>query len=169
MAFRSGGSGNGIAFCNDIGAIRTFLAVPSTSGDRATGTWSINISGNAVSTNKLLVQNFSGSNTWKTIPGIGTGDSSYPTQGVQHSFTCQGTDSKQVRMNGEGDMYIPGVINSGWKFVSSNKIKSGGGNSAMSFVSVNGNYNFRDAGDTANTGQIRAGNVTFRSQSHRGR
>ena len=112
MAFRSGGSGNGIAFCNDIGAIRTFLAVPSTSGDRATKTWSINISGNAVSTNKLLVQNFSGSNTWKTIPGIGTGDSSYPTQGVQHSFTCQGTDSKQVRMNGEGDMYIPGVINS---------------------------------------------------------
>ena len=49
--------------------------------------------------------------------------------------------------------------------MSSNKIKSGGGNSAMSFVSVNGNYNFRDAGDTANTGQIRAGNVTFRSQS----
>ena len=39
------------------------------------------------------------------------------------------------------------------------------GNSALSFLSSNGKYNFRNANDNANTGQIVAGNVSFRSLS----
>ena len=130
---------------------------------RVKGTWGINISGRATEANKLQVQTFGGNTTWKTIAGVGTGDSSYPVQGQYHSYGVQGTTGNQIRMNGVGDMTIPGTINGGWQFVSSTKIKSGGSNSAMTFLSVNGKYNFRDSGDNNNTGQIQAGNVTFRS------
>lgn len=48
-----------------------------------------------------------------------------------------------------------------------NKIHSSttGGNSALNFLSSNGKYNFRNQADNSNTGQIQAGNVTFRSLS----
>ena len=68
---------------------------------------------------------------------------------------------KHLRMSGDGDLQIPGTIN-GFTIVSQTKLKSNGSN-AMALLSGNGKYNFRDSGDTGNTGQIQAGNVTFRS------
>ena len=132
---------------------------PSKTGNGASGNWSITSS----KANNLQVQNFSNSGTWKTIAGIGTGDSSYPKQGEYHSYSCQATNGNQLRMNGVGDVILPGTINGGWQFPANNKIKSGSSNSAMVLSSVNGKYNFRDSGDNNNTGQIQAGNVTFRS------
>ena len=48
MAFRvNNGNDNYIRFCNDTGSIRTFLNVPTRTGGNASGTWSINVNGNA--------------------------------------------------------------------------------------------------------------------------
>ena len=48
MAFRvNNGSDNYIRFCSNTGAIRGFLNVPTRTGGNASGTWPINITGNA--------------------------------------------------------------------------------------------------------------------------
>ena len=76
--------------------------------------------------------------------------------------------SNAAKMNGEGtfsgvkDINMSGKIN-GFQIVSAQKLRSGGNNNAMAFVSANGKYNFRDEHDLENFGQIQAGNVTFRS------
>jgi hypothetical protein len=52
MAYRvNNTTDNYIRFCSDTAAIRTFLNVPTRTGGDASGTWSISISGNAVTAN----------------------------------------------------------------------------------------------------------------------
>ena len=49
IAYRVDTNNNYIRFCNDKGAIRGFLDVPTTTGGDASGTWGINITGSSAS------------------------------------------------------------------------------------------------------------------------
>ena len=53
MAFRvNSGNDNYIRFCSNTGSIRTFLNVPTRTGGNASGTWGINVNGNAAYANQ---------------------------------------------------------------------------------------------------------------------
>ncbi|ALI95432.1 hypothetical protein APZ24_gp069 [Ostreococcus lucimarinus virus 2] len=53
MAFRvNSGNDNYIRFCSNTGSIRTFLNVPTRTGGNASGTWGINVNGNAAYANR---------------------------------------------------------------------------------------------------------------------
>ena len=88
MAFRVNNStDNYIRFCSDTAAIRTFLDVPTRTGGNASGTWAINISGNAATvTNGVYTtgdQTIGGSKTFSTIiTGSITGNAGTVTNGV---------------------------------------------------------------------------------------
>jgi hypothetical protein len=84
MAFRvNNSSDNYIRFCSDTGAIRTFLNVPTRTGGNASGTWGINITGNAgtaTATNgngKIVVQNGTSGGSTKGIWMWTSGDSNW--------------------------------------------------------------------------------------------
>jgi len=88
MAFRVNNStDNYVRFCSDTAAIRTFLDVPTRTGGNASGTWAINISGNAATvTNGVYTvgdQTIGGTKTFSnTITGSITGNAGTVTNGV---------------------------------------------------------------------------------------
>jgi hypothetical protein len=77
MAFRVNNSNdNYVRFCSSTSAIRTFLNVPTRTGGNASGTWSINVNGNAAYANNAGLLAGSGKSTAANASSIVQRDAS---------------------------------------------------------------------------------------------
>jgi hypothetical protein len=95
---------NYLRVCNDTGAIRTFLNVPTRTGGDASGTWGINITGNAATvTDGLYTNTTFGGDVSGTYNAIVVADDSH-----SHAF-----DNLTGKTSGTGDYATTGDIVSG--------------------------------------------------------
>ena len=144
MVFRVNDStDNYLRVCNDTGAIRTFLNVPTRTGVDASGTWNINITGNAAST---LNPTFSGDAvtkdniTTRTETGFyqtssGTTAEGWPRNDNvwQHLIACtHNNDNNYYSMQIAG-----GFFSQDWYFRNTND----SGTTGWSRILHNGNFN----------------------------
>ena len=67
MAYRVSTNDNYTRFCSDTSAIRTYLNVPTRTGGNASGTWGINVNGNAAFATNATYANSAGSATNATF------------------------------------------------------------------------------------------------------
>ncbi len=137
---------------------------PSKTGSGASGKWGIDISGTAgFATNSFNTQvlTFNGASDWRSITVAGTGSSSHPTSGSQVKMTVQSDNNKQLRTSGNGDIVIPGTINTNFT-LASRTITTDGSNNAMNLKSSNGKFNFQTSnGTTGYTINAANGNAGF--------
>lgn len=120
MVYRiNDGSNNFFRICNDTGAIRTFLNVPTRTGGNASGTWGISISGNAATattaTNAGKLDNIDSSQFIRSdAADIKTGgtlrfnDNISLTLGSSDDFQmfCNGSHMYMDLKSGIGNLYI---------------------------------------------------------------
>jgi len=109
MAYRINNSNdNYIRFCSDKGAIRTFLDVPTRTGGNASGTWGINITGNADTVDNLHASSFLRSDADDTV-----------NAGVTYSWAATDTHGLQFENSSHTGYYL---YIGGWSSSSTNNI-----------------------------------------------
>lgn len=172
MVFRVNNTAdNYLRVCNDVAAIRTFLSVPSLTGGGASGTWGINITGNAatatVASNASSISSaVGGSYTWTGVQAFRT---------VGNTALATPISSLQPTANSASDsasisFHRPGIFGLNMGLDSDNVFRIGGWSAAANRLTLDMNGNLGVAGRMSNVGMTihdSSPTITFRDTDHR--